>query len=108
MDQLMDMRVGDHGKWLNDAAEKDLNPQGIDVEKENVGPGHNPADTSEPWQTVDWEKTMSNRGGRSELEMLLITGKTREKFYDTDKTASDHRVVIESFEIVENKARGCS
>ncbi|CAM1508946.1 Fc.00g026850.m01.CDS01 [Cosmosporella sp. VM-42] len=101
-------RVGDHGKWLIDAAEKDLNPQGIDVEKENVGSGHNPADASKTWQTVDWEKTMSNRGDRSELEMLLITGETREKFYDNDKKASDHRVVMQSFEIVENKARGCT
>ena len=50
--QIETARVGDHGPWLINAAEKELNPQGINVKTESVGPGHNPGDPSQSWKTV--------------------------------------------------------
>ncbi|UKZ68123.1 uncharacterized protein TrAtP1_009159 [Trichoderma atroviride] len=109
--QIKTARVGDHGPYLIDAAEKRLNPLGIDVVKDSVGSlGHNPADPSKAWQTVDWEQTMSGAiagGEYSELEISVVTDHVREDFYSKEKTARDHRVVMQSFEIAENKANGC-
>ncbi|KAL6689753.1 hypothetical protein J3F84DRAFT_391362 [Trichoderma pleuroticola] len=109
--QIKTARVGDHGPYLIAAAENRLKPLGIDVVKERVGSsGHNPADPSKTWETVDWEQTMAGAiagGEYSELEIMAITDKTREDFYSADDTARDHRTVIQSYEIVENKVNGC-
>lgn len=103
-------RVGDHGKFLIPAAQKILEPQGITVVKGSVEPGHNPADSSQVWETVDWDKTMSGaleKGTYSELELLLITSNMREQFYTEDKVAKEHKVVMQAYEDVEDKAKGC-
>ncbi|KAL7912395.1 hypothetical protein GGI35DRAFT_467542 [Trichoderma velutinum] len=110
--QIKTARVGDHGPYLINAAEKRLKPLGIDVVKENVGSsGHNPADPSKTWETVDWKRTMAGAiagGEYSEQEIMAITDKMREDFYsDDDRTPRDHRTVIQSYEIVENKVNGC-
>jgi hypothetical protein len=109
--QIETARVGDHGPWFINAAEKDLNPQGIDVKTESVSPCHNPGDPSQPWKTVNWEETMSggvDSGDFSQQEMLVITEKTREDFYAKYKIASDHRVVMQSFSLVEKMTKICT
>ncbi|KAM0510821.1 hypothetical protein ACHAPE_010504 [Trichoderma viride] len=109
--QIKTARVGDHGPYLIDAAETRLKPLGIDVVKESVGSlGHNPADPSKVWKTVDWEQTMARAvagGEYSELEISVVTDHMREDFYLEEQQAREHRAVIQSFEIVENKANGC-
>ena len=109
--QIETARVGDHGTCLINAAEKELNPQGIDVKTESVGPGHNPGDPSQSWNTVNWEDTMAgavDSGDFSQQEMLVIADKTREDFYAKDKIAADHRVVMQSFSLVEKMTQRCT
>ncbi|KAI1177578.1 hypothetical protein F4777DRAFT_198454 [Nemania sp. FL0916] len=108
--QIKTARVGDHGPYLIAATEQKLNPKGITVVKEKVGTGQNPVDASKVWETVDWEKTMEGpvtAKKYTEAEILKITDDTKEEFYNGDSTAQDHRVVIQSYDIAENKAKGC-
>ncbi|KAH0498489.1 hypothetical protein TgHK011_005742 [Trichoderma gracile] len=108
--QIKAARVGDHGPYLVAAMEQRLNPRGFRIEKEKVRLGHNPADPSQVWETVDWEHTMAGvrvGGEHSELETLLMMDEIREDFYSKDSDAQRHRTVIQSFEMAELRVQRC-
>ncbi|KAF2966458.1 hypothetical protein GQX73_g7082 [Xylaria multiplex] len=107
--QIKTARVGDHGPYLISATENALRERGIHVEKESVGSGHSPIDPMRTWETVDWEKTMSqavSSGSFSNDDVKKIMSEVRTEFYKDD-TASAHRAVIRAFETSESKAKGC-
>ncbi|KYK60892.1 hypothetical protein DCS_02031 [Drechmeria coniospora] len=106
---IVKARVGDHGRWLIDAAEKNLKPQNIEVVRESIPPGYNPSEVDKKWETVDWEKTIAGAldgGAHSPQEVLLLTSNMKEEFYANAKS-HDHRVTIEAFSSVEKKVNGC-
>lgn len=105
---IKDARVGDHGKYLIEGAEEKLKAYDITVKTEKVGSGHNPIDSSDKWETVDWEETMLDavKGGKSMSDVEEIVNEVKKKFYE-DTTAEEHRVVIESYSNIEAKMSGC-
>jgi hypothetical protein len=113
-------RIGDHGPYLIDAAEKYLKPRGIEVKKETLDPPVNPVDSTRKWETVDWEKTVDEavKAGKGTKEQLKdLMEETKKAFYgspakDSPRTkdqdvANDHRVTIEAYTNALNKAVGC-
>lgn len=113
-------RIGDHGRFLIDAAEKYLKPRGIDVKIEILDPPVNPVDSTRNWSTVDWEATVdeavkAGKGTKEQLEDLMKEAKR--DFYgppaDGSKPSPDqakaeeHRAVIEAYTNAHNKAAGC-
>lgn len=113
-------RIGDHGRFLIDAAEKYLKPHGIDVKIEILDPSVNPVDSTRNWSTVDWEATVdeavkAGKGTKEQLEDLMK--KAKRDFYGPpadgsdsspdQRIADDHRVAIEAYTNAQNKLAGC-
>ncbi|KAJ8130533.1 hypothetical protein O1611_g3095 [Lasiodiplodia mahajangana] len=108
--QIKNARIGDTGPYLVTRAENELNPRGITVYTESIGPGHSPADPTRIWKTVDWEKTMSQAvasGKFTKGQIMQITGAVRSEYYNTNTNANEHRIVIKAFKTSETKAKGC-
>ncbi|RFU78377.1 hypothetical protein TARUN_3899 [Trichoderma arundinaceum] len=106
-DAIKEARIGDHGPFLIAEAEKVLKPKGFTIEKMPVGTGSNPV-TGAPWETVDWEKTVSTalEGDRWELDVLNDISDFHDNFYKGG-SAKDHKVVMESFKIIGDKLESC-
>ncbi|KAH7116607.1 hypothetical protein B0J13DRAFT_681229 [Dactylonectria estremocensis] len=106
-EQIRFARVGDHGPFLIAEAQDKL-PKDITVKKETVGPGQNPLDPTRKWETVDWEKTMSDAvSSKYDMEKLqTITQDVKDRFY-LDTTAQEHRAVIQAYASVDAKIKGC-
>lgn len=113
-------RIGDHGRFLIDAAETYLKPHGIDVKIEILDPSVNPVDSTRNWSTVDWEATVdeavkAGKGTKEQLEDLME--KAKRDFYGPladgssstpdQRIAEEHRVAIEAYTNAQNKLAGC-
>lgn len=108
LDAIKDARVGDHGPYLIKAAEAELKAKGITVEKTFVGKGKNPG-TGDVWETVDWEKTVSNAvaAGKEESKVLEAISDFQKDFYVTGSEAHKHKVVMESYKLVGDTISSC-
>ncbi|KAI0190107.1 hypothetical protein F4808DRAFT_453918 [Astrocystis sublimbata] len=107
--QIKNARIGDHSPFILKGAEERLNPRGITVHTESIGPGHSPADPKRIWKTVDWEKTMSEAvasGKFTKGQIMQVTADVRYEYYK-DFDARRHRAVIKAFSASERKAKGC-
>ncbi|KAH6975761.1 hypothetical protein EDB80DRAFT_757713 [Ilyonectria destructans] len=106
-EQIRFARVAEHGPYLIAEAQDKL-PEDITVKKETVGPGQNPLAPTRKWETVDWEKTMSDAvSSKYDMEELqTIMQDVKDKFY-LDTTAQEHRAVIQAYASVDAKIKGC-
>ncbi|KAH7115423.1 hypothetical protein B0J13DRAFT_681382 [Dactylonectria estremocensis] len=98
-------------EWLferfNEYIEKIRFARDIIVKTESVGPGQNPLDPTRKWETVNWEKTMSDAvGSKYDMEKLqTITQDVKDKFYLNAK-AREYRAVIQAYASVDTKVKG--
>ncbi|KAK2743575.1 hypothetical protein FQN55_007173 [Onygenales sp. PD_40] len=106
LEKLRVARVGDHGKFLIEAADAKLGSK-MEIKRQNLG--NNPVDPSEKWETVDWAATedAAKKKGVADYESLIKGFK--DEFYDKStpagRKADDHLVVMKSFKLVEDQAR---
>lgn len=107
--QVLDARIGDHGSFQIQAISDRLQNSGITVKTKTVGGGTSPG-SGDPWEAVDWKKTISDGvtdTGQSKEQVTKTVEAAAKDFYTPDGDAKKHKAVIDSTRRVDQRMNHC-
>lgn len=108
-DQILEARIGDHGRHQIDDIKDKLAGSGVTVKTRTVGSGSNPV-TGATWKEVDWRQTITDGvtdTGKSKEQVAKIVEAAAEDYYTNNGPAREHKPVIDATRRTRERMNNC-